>query len=73
MTDWFEPLTGFRETDYADTWAKLAVEGDRPKSLVNGKSYGIGKLELVSSVARPCSPVAPSRLHGGERPVRPQC
>ncbi|MBO0754383.1 MAG: hypothetical protein J2P54_00860 [Bradyrhizobiaceae bacterium] len=46
--DWFHRLTGFRETDYAGTRAKLAVEGDRLKSLVNGNSYGIGKLELPS-------------------------
>jgi hypothetical protein len=43
-----ERLTGFRETDYADTRAKLMVEDNRLKSLVNGKSYGVGRLELVS-------------------------
>ena len=46
--DWFEILTGFRETDYDDTRAKLKVEGTRLRSLVNGKDYGIGDLELVS-------------------------
>ena len=45
--DWFETLTGFRETNYDDTRAKLKVEGSRLQSLVNGKSYGIGELELV--------------------------
>ena len=35
--DWFEKLTGFRETDYDDTRAKLKVEGSRLRSLVNGK------------------------------------
>jgi hypothetical protein len=45
--DWFELLTGFRETNYSDTRAKLKVEGNRLRSLVNGKSYGIGELELV--------------------------
>jgi hypothetical protein len=45
--DWFEILTGFRETDYEDTRAKLKVEGSRLQSLINGKSYGIGELELV--------------------------
>jgi hypothetical protein len=45
--DWFEKLTGFRETSYGDTRAKLKAEGSRLKSLVNGKSYGIGELELV--------------------------
>jgi hypothetical protein len=43
--DWFEILTGFRETDYDDTRAKLMVEGSRLRSLVNGKDYGIGELE----------------------------
>ena len=45
--DWFERLTGFRETSYDDTRAKLKVEGSRLQSLINGKSYGIGELELV--------------------------
>jgi protein-tyrosine phosphatase len=46
--DWFERLTGFRETGYADTRAKLEVEGRQLRSKVNGKSYGVGELELVS-------------------------
>jgi hypothetical protein len=46
--DWFERLTGFRETAYDDTRAKLEVDGRQLKSLVNGTSYGIGELELVS-------------------------
>jgi hypothetical protein len=45
--DWFELLTGFREKNYDDTRAKLKVEGSRLQSLINGKSYGIGDLELV--------------------------
>ena len=45
--DWFERLTGFREANYEDTRAKLKVDGSRLQSLINGKSYGIGKLELV--------------------------
>jgi len=45
--DWFEILTGFRETNYDDTRAKLKVEDSRLQSLINGKSYGIGELELV--------------------------
>src|SRR5450631_1838001 len=45
--DWFEKLTGFRETSYDDTRAKLKVEGIQLQSLINGKSYGIGELELV--------------------------
>ena len=45
--DWFERLTGFRETKYDDTHAKLKVDGSRLQSLINGKSYGIGELEPV--------------------------
>jgi len=46
--DWFERLTGFREKNYADTKAKLAVESGHLHSLVNGRRYRIGNLELVS-------------------------
>jgi hypothetical protein len=46
--NWFERLTGFQETEYNDTRSKLGVEGAQLRSLVNGKSYGIGTLELVS-------------------------
>jgi hypothetical protein len=46
--DWFEKLTGFRETGYDNTRAKLKVEGRQLQSLINGKGYDIGDLELVS-------------------------
>jgi hypothetical protein len=46
--DWFESLMGFRETNYTDTRAKLKVECSRLQSLINGKSYGVGELELVA-------------------------
>ena len=46
--DWFEKLTGFRETSYDETRAKLRVMGSHLESKINGKSYGIGELELVS-------------------------
>ena len=45
--DWFERLTGFRETSYDDTRAKLKVDDSRLQSLINGESYSIGELELV--------------------------
>ncbi|HET7382643.1 MAG TPA: hypothetical protein VFJ59_08675 [Pseudolabrys sp.] len=48
--DWFEKLTGFSETSYGDTRAKLKVEGRRLKSLVNGESYDIGELGQISTV-----------------------
>jgi hypothetical protein len=64
--DWFERLTGFRETDYDDTRAKLKVDGSRLQSLINGKSYGIGELELVPLQALrervKSAGVAPGRL-----------
>ena len=46
--DWFEKIAGFRETSFEDTRAKLKAKGSQLQSLVNGKSYGIGELELVS-------------------------
>src|ERR1700730_6309472 len=46
--DRFERLTGFRETSYDDTRAKLRAHGSRLQSLINRESYGIGELELVS-------------------------
>jgi len=46
--DWFERLTGFRERPYEETRAQLEVRGDRLHSRVNGRSYGIGRLELAS-------------------------
>jgi hypothetical protein len=45
--DWFERLTGFRETGYEETRAQFDVQGRRLRSRVNGVSYCIGKLELV--------------------------
>jgi hypothetical protein len=46
--DWFEKLTGFRETDYDRTRARLEVDGESLCSRVNGARHGIGELELVS-------------------------
>jgi hypothetical protein len=46
--DWFERLAGFRETDYEATRGRFVLEGDRLRSLVNGRGYRIGTLELVS-------------------------
>ena len=45
---WFEDLTGFAETDYDTTCAQLRVEGDRLRSLANGRSWQIGQLETPS-------------------------
>jgi hypothetical protein len=46
--DWFERLVGFQERAYADTKAKLAVDGERLASKVNGRSYGSGRFAMVS-------------------------
>lgn len=46
--DWFEKLTGFRESGYDETRAQLTVMDGRLVSRINGESYGIGELELVS-------------------------
>ena len=46
--DWFERLTGFIETDYASTRAKLKVRNGKLISLVNGMRYRTGLLELAS-------------------------
>ena len=46
--DWFERLTGFRETGYHDTRQKLSLVGRELHSRVNGRSYDVGELELVS-------------------------
>jgi hypothetical protein len=47
MTDWFERLMGFREDGYAQTRKQLQVDGQVLRSLVKGRSFGIGRLELV--------------------------
>lgn len=46
--DWFERLTGFREDGYGTTQTRLEVIGDRLRSKVNGRDFGIGQFELVS-------------------------
>src|SRR6266404_5713252 len=46
--DWFERLTGFRETNYEETRRQLEVHGQKLRSRNNGRSYGIGELDFVS-------------------------
>jgi hypothetical protein len=46
--DWFETITGFRETHYEETRARIEVDGENLHSRVNGARFGIGELELVS-------------------------
>lgn len=44
--DWFEQLTGFRETSPDEVRRRLTVEGETLVSLVNGRRAGIGRLEM---------------------------
>jgi hypothetical protein len=67
--DWFERLFGFRETEYATTQRRLKVEGTRLHSLVNGQSYGIGKLDVIS-LADLRDRVRPSTGDGGRLRVK---
>jgi hypothetical protein len=46
--EWFEGLFGFREGNYEFTQQQLNVEASTLRSRVNGRSFGIGELELVS-------------------------
>ncbi len=50
--DWFERLTGYTETTgllgYEQTRQRLQVDGQTLSSQVNGRRYGIGRLELGS-------------------------
>ena len=46
--DWFERLTGFRETTYEETRSQLKIEDGMLVSAVTGARHGIGELELVS-------------------------
>ncbi|ORA15585.1 hypothetical protein [Mycobacterium asiaticum] len=46
MSDWFEHLTGFRESDYESTQRRLRVEGDELVSTANGKRYVCGDLSI---------------------------
>lgn len=64
--DWFEALMGFRETGWAETQHRLAVDGDRLRSRVNGCSYGIGTFTLPAlGELRERVPTVPGRLRVG--------
>lgn len=46
--DWFERRIEFRETGYDETRKRMEIDGRSLRSRVNGRSYAIGELELVS-------------------------
>ena len=45
---WFEQLMGFRERDHAHVQDSIRLDGNKVRSLVNGKSYGWGLLSIPS-------------------------
>ncbi|MBM3991943.1 MAG: hypothetical protein FJ298_13170 [Planctomycetes bacterium] len=45
---WFEELFGFEERGWEDTRSRFVVEGERLRSLANGKSWQVGTLETPS-------------------------
>lgn len=61
--NWFERLTGFREAGYQATREQLEVSGDTLRSKVNGRSYGIGTLEVID--------LAELRSRGRGQPTSP--
>jgi hypothetical protein len=67
--DWFERLTGFKESDYASTRSSLAVENGRLTSLINRRSYGTGHLELAK-LSDLRDRVKSSRVQSGRMRVR---
>lgn len=86
--DWFERLTGFAEAPgpagAARIRQRLRVDGPQLHSLANGRSFGIGRLELVSlhalrsrAKAQPAvpGPRQVSLLHGNVRELHalPAC
>ena len=45
---WFKKIMGFEDTKYEDVQSKIQVKGNRLVSLVNGRSYQYGNLEVLS-------------------------
>jgi len=46
--NWFEAITGFRESSYSETQQRLRVAGGHLQSDANAKSYSVGVLETPS-------------------------
>lgn len=49
--DWFEALTGFKESAYAETQQRLKVDDGCLVSLATGRRFGMGRFEMVSLAA----------------------
>lgn len=46
--NWFEGITGFAETSYAETHPRLQTEGDQLVNIRTGRCYGMGQLEVIA-------------------------
>ena len=46
--DWFEELLGFKEASFDDVTSNISIRDNKLHSLVNGKTYDIGRFNLVS-------------------------
>lgn len=44
--DWFERITGFKETDYETTRSRMSVDGEWLISAADGRRHGIGVLTM---------------------------
>ena len=62
--DWFERLTGFKESSYEETRSRLEIDGTKLRSRVNGCSYGIGELELAPLKSLRDRQTADTKLQG---------
>ena len=66
--DWFERLTGFRETSYDDTRRRLEVGGGRLRSSANGNPQELLRADDDAAIITPaCTSYAgevPPRNHG---------
>lgn len=45
---WFEKLMGFPENSYEDVQRNIIVDGEKMTSIINGKTYRSGRLEIPS-------------------------
>lgn len=69
--DWFERITGFKESSYDETRERLSIVDGRLHSSGSSRTWGVGVLETPSLAARvPGSGVSPS-VRGKARRVEP--
>ena len=49
--NWFERITGFTESTYAETRARLSVDGDQLINHQTGRRFSMGRFEVISLAA----------------------